>query len=126
MDLSNPTTRQFFEWETSLHKKEVRNSPQAVAELLADEFVEFGSSGRIFDKAAIIAMLKNEVVDLQVTVENFAVRELAPGVGLVTYLSASQAGGGRSLRSSIWRLLDGRWQMIFHQGTRIPQADADL
>jgi hypothetical protein len=23
----------------------------------------------------------------------------------------------RTLRSSIWKRIDGRWQMIFHQGT---------
>ena len=80
MKISGQRTSEFFELETALHKKSVRNSPEAVTELLADEFMEFGSSGRVFDKATIIEMLKNEVVDLQVTVENFNARELTPGV----------------------------------------------
>ncbi len=115
MKASSQRTSEFFELETALHKKSVRNSPKAVAKLLADEFVEFGSSGRVFDKMTIIDMLKNEVVDLQVTVANFGARELTPGVVLVTYHTSS------ALRSSIWQFMDGRWQMVFHQGTRIPQ-----
>ena len=110
--------------ETDLHKREVRSSARALSELLADEFVEFGSSGRIFDKSGIIDALATESGDLQVSVEEFAVRELAPNVALVTYVVAKPSGHPAamvrtSLRSSIWQLRDGRWQMIFHQGTRI-------
>ncbi|HEY1938069.1 MAG TPA: DUF4440 domain-containing protein [Candidatus Angelobacter sp.] len=115
MKISGQRASEFLELETALHKKSVRNSPETVAELLADEFMEFGSSGRVFDKTTIIEMLKKEAVDLQVTVANFGARELTPGVVLVTYHT------GHSLRSSIWQLMDGRWQMVFHQGTRIPQ-----
>jgi hypothetical protein len=107
MKITGQRISEFFELETALHKKNVRNSPEAVTELLADEFIEFGSSGRIFDKTTIIEMLKNEVVDLQVTVANFGVRELTPGVALVTYHT------NHALRSSIWQLMDGRWQMVF-------------
>ncbi|HEX5435294.1 MAG TPA: DUF4440 domain-containing protein, partial [Candidatus Angelobacter sp.] len=89
-----------------------------------DDFMEFGSSGRIFNKAAIIEALKTEVVDGKVAVENFQVRELAPGVALVTYIALRSAGDEstvmRALRSSLWRHANGRWQMTFHQGTRIP------
>ena len=37
----------FFDLETRLHRRAVRNSPEAVAALLADDFVEFGLSGRV-------------------------------------------------------------------------------
>lgn len=112
--------------ETDLHKREIRSSTLALSELLADEFVEFGSSGRIFDKSAIIDALAAEADDLQVSVEDFAVRELAPNVALVTYVVAKPLGRHAamvrtSLRSSIWQMRDDRWQMIFHQGTRIAQ-----
>jgi hypothetical protein len=49
-------------------------------------------------------------------------RELAPGLALVTYRAIRAAPGAlavQSLRSSIWACRDGRWQMLFHQGTRI-------
>ena len=116
MKFTDRDIEKLFELETSLHKKEIRNSPAAVAALLADDFIEFGSSGRVYDKPAIIELLRNEPVDQKVTVENFVVRDLSPTVALVTYLSSKS-----TLRSSIWRLSDSRWQMIFHQGTRISQ-----
>ncbi len=118
MKFSDRDVEELFELETSLHKKEIRNSPAAVAALLADDFTEFGSSGRVYDKSAIIELLRTEAVaaDHKVTVENFAVRALSPDVALVTYLASK-----RTLRSSIWRLSDSRWEMIFHQGTRVSQ-----
>ena len=48
------------ELEERLLQPDVRRSPRAVADLLADEFVEFGSAGRIFDKPQIIAALRDE------------------------------------------------------------------
>jgi hypothetical protein len=55
---------------------------------------------------------------------SFAVRELSNDAVLMTYRAERRDPvSGRewhSLRSSIWRLTDGCWQMIFHQGTAIP------
>jgi hypothetical protein len=118
MKFTDGDIEKLFELETALHKKEIRNSPAAVAALLADEFTEFGSSGKVYDKPAIIELLRNEKMASgeKITVENFVVRELSPDVALDTYLASK-----RTLRSSIWRLSDSRWQMIFHQGTRVSQ-----
>jgi hypothetical protein len=123
MKLANKLPDHLYELETSLHKRHVRNSPEAVSELLADEFTEFGSSGRVFDKRGIIESLRDEAGDQQIAVEEFTLRKLAPDVVLLTYrskLAGSQLPG--TLRSSIWKLIDGRWQMVFHQGTRIPYS----
>ena len=118
------TPTDFFALETALHKKSIRNAPDAVAALLADDFMEFGSSGRTYTKTTIIELLKGETVDSRVTVENFESRELSPGVVLVTYVSWRPVGidgkTRRALRSSIWKFQQDRWQMVFHQGTIIP------
>lgn len=110
--------------ETALHKHHIRSSSSAVSELLADQFIEFGSSGRIFNKATIIDALKTEISDQQISVGDFAVQELAATVVLVKYIATKPSGYQgptiRTLRSSIWQLIDERWQMIFHQGTKIP------
>jgi hypothetical protein len=116
MKLPDSGTAYFFELETSLHKKQVRNSAESTSALLADAFIEFGSSGRVWSKASVIESMRREELDQQITVEDFAARELAPDVVLVTYIS--KKGAGSTLRSSIWKRLDGKWQMIFHQGTR--------
>src|SRR6185312_3999677 len=121
MRSTEQTPADFFALETALHKKNIRNAPDAVAALLADGFMEFGSSGTIYTKATIIELLKGETVDSRVTVENFQSRELGQGVVLVTYISSKPCGIHeetiRVLRSSIWQFQQDTWQMVFHQGT---------
>ena len=46
--------------EERLLDSAVRRSPEAISALLADEFVEYGSSGRVFDKEQIIESLQGE------------------------------------------------------------------
>lgn len=111
----------FRELEIKLHKKEIRNSPEAVSELLANEFIEFTKSGTVLDKKKTIKNLREEKEDLQIKVEDFTTRELASNLVLITYRSTmlNPRNGTKvsSLRSSIWKLIDGKWQMVFHQGT---------
>jgi hypothetical protein len=115
--------------EEHLLRPEVRGSAEQVGRLLADDFVEFGSSGYAYDKQQIIEALQQEKPDpaLRISLTEFAARRLAPGIFLVTYRTTWDAGAdepGRSrLRSSIWKLIDGRWQMVFHQGTPSPLPD---
>jgi hypothetical protein len=102
-----------------------RIDSESVAALLADDFLEIGSSGRSFDKTSILIDLKNEPPRSTSFLSDFSVRELSPGVALVTYRATRRdlAGQqiGQSWRSSIWMQLGGRWQLTFHQGTRIPE-----
>ncbi|MDQ3076247.1 MAG: DUF4440 domain-containing protein [bacterium] len=112
----------FYNLETSLHKKEVRNSRERVSELIADDFMEFGKSGGVFQKQDTLEGLGNETVDLQVNVSDFMARELSPEVVLVTYTASMLDNDKITMvstnRSSVWVLRDGRWQMTFHQGTK--------
>jgi hypothetical protein len=112
----------FFDLETSLHKKEVRNSREKVAELIADDFVEFGKSGGTFNKQDTLNGLAEEKIDLQIEISNFAIKQLSSEVTLVTYtavmLDRDAVTKVSTNRSSVWILRDGKWQMVFHQGTR--------
>jgi hypothetical protein len=107
--------------EEKLLDPTVRRSPGALDELLADEFLEFGSSGRIFNRAAIIAELQTESYNPPI-ISDFEARLLAPGLALVTYRTTRHAGGPQpassALRSSLWVERDNRWQVLFHQGTK--------
>jgi hypothetical protein len=108
--------------EERLLDPEVRRDRSAVASLLAAEFVEFGSSGRIFTRDQILDELAAEISQ-RIELADFAARPLAPDAVLVTW-RAIRAGvpphpGAASLRSSVWIRRDGRWQIVFHQGTRV-------
>ena len=107
--------------EEQLLDPAVRCNTEFVSSLLADDFLEFGSSGRIFDKAAILEELRNEPSRTTPRLSDFAVRPLAADTMLVTYrttrLNSSGEPTGHALRSSIWIIRDNRWQITFHQST---------
>ncbi|MBN3897415.1 MAG: nuclear transport factor 2 family protein [Nostoc sp. NOS(2021)] len=116
------------EFEECLLQPDVRKSAKDVMDLLADEFIEFGSSGRVFDKQQIIKSLQNEPIEplTQRSITEFKTLVLATGVILVTYRIVRHGGSGEqpvhSLRSSIWKLNNDRWKMIFHQGTLVRES----
>lgn len=111
--------------EQRLMQPTVRCDSTQLLNLLADDFVEFGSSGRVFDRAAIVAELAAEPPLRPRTISNFRVVWSAQEAALVSYRSSGPAadGSGRersSLRSSLWIRESGRWRLRFHQGTFCP------
>jgi hypothetical protein len=89
----------------------------AVSELLADDFVEFGSSGQRYSKSDVIQSLKTESAT-KLEASDFRVRFITPEVALITYVTRRSGSlAARSLRSSLWRQVGGSWQLVFHQGT---------
>lgn len=109
-------TNHLFELEERLLQPGIRKSIEELDNLLADEFVEFGSSGRIFNKGIIMNRLPNETI-IQMTLMDFEAKLLAPDVALTTFKVLKHTNMQYSLRSSIWKLKEEKWQMIFHQGT---------
>ena len=102
--------------EEALLTRGVRGSAAELGRLLADDFVEFGSSGRIYTRAEALSALAAAPSsgEAAAPLTDFNIRELAPHVVLATYRS------GQSLRSSLWRREAGGWRVAFHQGTRLP------
>ena len=110
--------------EESLHTPEVRASREATDALLADDFVEFGNSGTVYDKASILVALQEERAEgaqIELRTSDWNVRALSDDAALLTYrVERREAPDGQwsaSLRSSIWRRTGSQWRMIFHQGT---------
>jgi len=111
-------TKHIRELEEQLLEPEVRSSPEKLALLLADDFLEIGSSGRTFDKKQIIDALTDES-EFDYSLQDFQVKQLSSDIALATYrIEIRQEAEPRtSLRSSIWVHRQGRWQLMFHQGT---------
>jgi hypothetical protein len=112
--------------ECSLMDPVFRKDRERVSSLLTEEFREFGSSGLIWTREAILDKLATEQELTTPEVLDFAIRQLGPETVLATYrtLRTNAASGEipASLRSSLWVFREGRWQMFFHQGTRVPDA----
>jgi hypothetical protein len=109
------TAALFCRLEETLVLPELRKSATQVAALLADEFAEIGSSGRIYDRDQIIRQLQQESgEEAPGTVSDFTARELSDGLILVIYRIVES----HTVRSSIWKKTNSDWRMIFHQGTK--------
>ncbi len=102
--------------ENSLLDTGVRKSGQ-INELLADDYMEFGSSGATYTKQQVLAALKNEP-PRDFRASEFKAREFIPGNVLVSYRAAHD--NIRTLRTSLWQQRGGRWQLVFHQGVVEP------
>ena len=116
----DPWHKELHGLEMELLDPEVRGDPQRLRMLLTDDFVEFGSSGRVYQKQMLIEMMAKEQ-HAPVLIRDFAVRRLGAETALVTYRSVGQSGQ-EARRSSVWTRDDSEWKLAFHQGTRIPNS----
>ena len=111
------------ELEEKLLRPDIRQSAVELGALLADSFIEVGSNASIYDKKSTIEGLLQESPLVRWSLSDFQAQELSPQFVLATYLAAKtehpEARPVLSRRSSLWQLINGRWCMVFHQGTPI-------
>jgi len=109
-----------FDLEQRLAQVGKKLSLEEATSTIADDFVEFGLSGKVWSKPEIIAAMA-EWSPIDRIVESFTVRELSPNVCVVTYkvIRTDRQHNPYALRSSIWRNDGKTWQIVFHQGTNI-------
>lgn len=114
----DPVVNQIIKQEIQLLDKV--DAPDVLAELIDNEFIEIGSSATIYDKAEVIRWLASDDPSER-TGTSFKAHPLAENIILLTYISNIKdtpvADSKQAMRSSIWRLTDGQWRMVFHQGT---------
>jgi hypothetical protein len=99
--------------ELALASRDPTGVEGGLMSLIAEDFVEFGRSGRIWTALSIKEILEAPPGEA-VRIEQFEVAELAEGVVLATYVIP---GPPSVNRSSIWVHQGGRWLLRFHQGT---------
>jgi hypothetical protein len=118
-----PPADLFLSLETSLLTPATRCSRAALEQLLAPDFREFASTGRIYSREEIIEAVLTES-PVHWTIQSFQVHELSDSLALATYTAIRTPGRttptSRSIRSSLWQRTDNSWQLLFHQGTPIP------
>ncbi|WP_168209767.1 nuclear transport factor 2 family protein [Chromobacterium paludis] len=105
--------------EAALLTADIRRDATMLDSLIADDFLEFGASGAAFGKSEVMERLPTEESPV-IQAQDFQARQLGEGVVQITYKSVRDPASSaprHALRSSIWRCRDGRWQMVFHQGT---------
>ncbi|MCK0472931.1 DUF4440 domain-containing protein [Halalkalibacter sp. APA_J-10(15)] len=103
------------ELEESHLMPEIRTSSEKLDRLLTDDFFEFGSSGSVIHKEDCVGEEGVEVREL--SLRDFEIHPMSSKAILTTYRVRDETRKQDTLRSSIWKHIDGRWQMFFHQGT---------
>lgn len=87
---------------------------KALTSLLTPEFQEFCTSGRIFNLSQLSETLLT-TTPRAATMSHFYVTPLGQNSALATYHITT--ANSTSHHSSIWVQRNGKWQMLFHQGT---------
>ena len=116
--LSAEDFSQLQKLEAAMWQAESRFDPVFQEKYFADDFFEFGRSGKIWTRTESI-LHQPHVIDCMLPLPNFQARMLAPGVVQITYDSIVRLGNETQYahRSSIWTQENGNWVMRFHQGT---------
>ena len=124
MELSDEVVEELERLEETLLRPDVRRSREKMSALLADNFMEYGRSGRVYNKAAVLEMA-DKPFDGLLSLNGFSAKALAPSVALIRYATVLRRSDGKeshSLRSSIWTRTGQNWQLVFHQGTACESA----
>lgn len=118
------TENTLLELEIALLDDKKRKSKQFLNDILADDFLEIGSSGKIYSKKDVLTVLHAESSS-RYDITHFEVKELATNI-MQTRYTVRQINNAKNItitssRSSLWRFSDGKWQIFFHQGTIIQE-----
>ncbi|MEO5966050.1 MAG: nuclear transport factor 2 family protein [Candidatus Limnocylindrales bacterium] len=110
--------------ELAIARRDVGSIPGGYKEVLDQGFVEFGSSGRIWTRDAMLEAVSSAPMTGGISIEDFEVAEVRPDVFLALYVTVDvqSRDGARvvSRRSSLWVRHDNAFRMRFHQGTTLP------
>lgn len=104
-----------LELENKLLQPEIRTSQEELKKILASNFFEIGSSGEILYKDGIQS---EGIGAVSMRLSDFDIHPLSNEIVLTTYRICNKVTNQHTLRSSIWKYMDGRWQMVYHQGTK--------
>ena len=112
--------REIESFERELVDPQIRKDAGRIQELLSDEFLEFGSSGKVHRECDILDSAKKPG-SATYQLSEFVFKKLGEMHILVTYRSINSSLE-MAHRSSIWINEDGRWQMLHHQSTVVPSG----
>ena len=121
MKFSDPDREILERLQEELWREETRFDIQRMEEPLADDFFEFGRSGRFYRREDTLAVPRGPIAAV-LPLADFKARLLTQDLAHVTYNSAVTYDGVvlHARRSSIWSRTPSGRVLRFHQGTRIP------
>ncbi|WP_435166356.1 DUF4440 domain-containing protein [Falsirhodobacter sp. 1013] len=120
MELTDEDVDELRMLEESLWRAETRFDPQLMDRTFADGFIEFGRSGRRYERSEMMFEQTSDAkIEAKLPLTDYALAFIAPNVALATYTSEVRHTGTieRGRRSSLWIKNEGQWKLRFHQRT---------
>jgi hypothetical protein len=119
-DVDQNTYDELKALEESLWRAETRFDDTLMDELFAEDFCEFGRSGKIYERSEMLLGRSGLCeIKAKLPLRDFRVRALSADIVQVMYVSEVHSGSKLETgnRSSIWRREPTGWKLCFHQGT---------
>ena len=109
--------------EPLFHHPELGTGRAVFEAMTVPDFWEVGASGTVYEREVIWSTLQERYAADEPDVwetEGFALRELAAGVYLLTYLL--RQGDRLTRRATVWERSAHGWRVVYHQGTVVSHA----
>jgi hypothetical protein len=112
--------------EPIFHRREFGATQSDFEKTMVDDYWEVGASGRRYSRHFILQMFVDEApIDAATAgwrAHDFGLQELSADTYLLTY--TLRQGERVTRRATIWRLAEGTWRILYHQGTIVlPEED---
>ena len=104
-----------LELEKSLFKYEYMTDIAYLNEIIDDQYIEVGKSGRKFLKNEVIKDLSILKQDRKISIYNFTCYKIDEKIYLIHYITKSNEEN--IYRTSIWKKENGKIKIIFHQAS---------
>jgi hypothetical protein len=116
----NKNEKIVIDMELKLLDKNIRNSKNELEKYISKEFIEYGSSGRIYTYNDIVNISSNKDEQIIYEILKIDTKILSDKIILILYIIEIKNGNEKiiSNRSSIWKKENNDWKIIFHQGTK--------
>ena len=109
--------------EELLFQPHVRASRESLLNLLSPDFKEIGASGNCFGLGEVLSDLPMED-SWSIVTKDYEFHVLSETIVRLTYRAfirhTIEDPGVYSIRTSLWKNVDGNWKMDFHQATKVP------
>lgn len=110
--------RELVSKEEALLENNIRNDPKRIAEIIDADCIEITASGRQ-NSYRPGESFENLDGALYIDSHSVRMRDLSEDCKLLLYIGVRVVRNNRikSYHSSVWKEVDGKWKIVFHQGT---------
>jgi hypothetical protein len=117
MDINS---KMVIEMELKLLDKDIRNNKNELNKYISKEFIEYGSSGKIYTYDDTLCLSSNDEEQIDYKILKMDAKILSENIILLLYIIEISNDNKKIItnRSSIWKKDNNSWKIIFHQGTK--------